>query len=50
MFTIIGPVHLAILTHHHNNNIHNDTDNNDTVSATHTQKGLFCLPTPTEMA
>ena len=30
MFTFIGSVHLAILTHHHhhNNKIHNKTDNN----------------------
>ena len=52
MFTFIGPTHLAILTHHHHNNIHNKTDNNNknTVSATHTQKSLFFLPTPTEVA
>ena len=49
MFTFIRPFHLAILTHHHHNNIHND-DNNNTVSATHTQKSLFLLPTPTEVA
>ena len=41
MFTFIGPVHLAIFTHHHHNNIHNNIDNNNsnnTVSATYSQK------------
>ena len=39
-FTFIGPVHLAILTHHHHSNIHNNIHNsyNNTVSATHIQK------------
>ena len=51
MFTFIGPVHLAILTHH-NKNIHNNytTTNNNTVSARHKQKSLFCLPTPMKVA
>ena len=51
MFAFIGPVHLAILTHHHNN-IHTTTTTTttNTVSATHKQKSLFCLPTPTEVA
>ena len=53
MFTFIGSIHLAILTHCHNNNIHNNIDNNNnnnTVSAKHTQKCLSLLPTPTEVA
>ena len=52
MFTFIGSVYLAILTHHHHNNVHNNIDNNydNTVSATHTPKSPFCLPTLTEVA
>ena len=50
MFTFIGPVHLPILSHHHNN-IHNDTDNNNiTVSAAHTQRMSILSPTPLEVA
>ena len=51
MFIFIGPIYLAILTHHHYN-IHNNIDNNinNTVSATHSQKRIFLLPTPTEAA
>ena len=52
MFIFIGLIYLAILTHHHYNNIHNNIDNNinNTVSATHSQKRIFLLPTPTEAA
>ena len=52
MFAFIGPVHKAILTHHYHSNIHNEIDNNNnnTVSVTHTQKSLFFLPTPTDVA
>ena len=52
MFTFIGSVHLAILTHHRHNNIHNKNDNNNinTVFATHTQKKLILLPTPRKVA
>ena len=55
MFIFIWPVYLVILTRHHHNNIHNKIDNNNnnnnnTVSATHKQKSLYFLPTPTEVA
>ena len=52
MFTSTGLIHLAILTHHHHNIYKNiDSNNNDnTVSATHAQKSLFLLSTPTEVA
>ena len=45
-FTSIGPVHLAILTHHHHSNITNNIHNsyNNTVSATHIQKKCILSP------
>ena len=50
MFTFIGLIHLAILTHHHIN-IHNDTDNNNITVLLHIHKEcLFFLPASLEVA